>query len=137
MTWAEWENELSDAVDATFAEDFEFRPMRQLTVNDRVEPDPDRSIKAFVGIFGAPASDHTLISGRPARTHVLGGDGQGRVTMQQPSCSADERQFTAGEIPKQGDRLYRAEDSSVYSINDVQPDGQGRLVFVLVHITTE
>lgn len=137
MTWAEMENMVSEKVDATFGEAFEFRPMRQLTVNDRVQTDHDRSVRDVTGIFAAPTTDHELDVGRQTRTHVYGGDGMARVILQQPRISFDERQFTTGALPRRLDQFKRAATGMIYSVEDVQPDGQGRMVCVCAQVNRE
>ena len=135
--WAAMEDFASGVVDETFGENFEFRPMTQITVNDPVCADPMRSVIAVRGIYGAPSSEVQMNVVKPSRTKILGGDGQTIVSMSAPRISAEERNFTAGELPKAGDRFLRVATNDVYSVMDVQPDGQGRWVYVCSHVTKE
>jgi len=135
--WADLEDSISETVDLTFGETFEFRPMTQLTVNDPVAEDVTRAVRTVEGIYSAPSTEVTLGNTKPTRTKVLGGDGMTLVSLTAPRASFDERAFAAGERPRKGDRFSRVATLDLYQVIDIQPDGQGRLVLVLSHIVKE
>jgi len=135
--WADMEDDVSAVVDATFGELWEFRPMARLTVNDPVSIDQTRTVREVTGIYGAPASEVNLLSSKPARSKVLGGDGQGVASLMMPRVSFDDSQFASDEIPIAGDRLMRKTTGDVYSVSDAQPDGQGRAIYSCSHVYKE
>ena len=130
--------DVSDAVDASLgSETFEFRPMKKLTVNDPPTTDDARSTRTIIGLWGGPAQDLDLDQDRPVRTRVYGGDGKMRVSSLSPRLSIDVRQFLADEMPRVSDHFARAATNDVYIVTDVQPDNQGRTIYVLSHINRE
>ncbi|MBM4299449.1 MAG: hypothetical protein FJ143_17055 [Deltaproteobacteria bacterium] len=137
MSWDDLVASASDACDEAFAEAFEFRPMRQLTVNDPVSPDPGRAVREVLAIYGAPASDIDLGQLRPQVSRTLGGDATGRVSIGTPRIGVDLRQFAPGEPPRKGDKFMRKKTGDVFSAKDYQPDGQGRAVLSLAHLNRE
>lgn len=135
--WSDLMNDVSDACDAAFADEegFEFRPMRQLTVNDPVSADPDRSVVDVVAIFSALATDYDFGQRRPATARSLGGDAIGRASVGLPRVGIDLRQLPEG--CRKLDRIKRKKTGDVYSIEDFQPDGQGRAVLPLAFVNRE
>ena len=130
--WPAIEDALSDAVDAAFAEDLEFRPMVALP-NARPAADPDRSERDVTGVFDEKASQ---IEAEGAGLYELGRVSHG-LSTQKPLASIDVRQFADGELPRRLDRIKRTATADVYEIAEVEPDGQGRLRLMLKHVVKE
>ena len=121
MSWPELENVLSDVVDDTFGEAFEFRPMARANVNVGSKADPGRTATRCRGVFGDRA--YTLPElgkvGNPPR-HQAGP----MLSLTNPMLSIDMRQLA--DPIRAGDRFKRIATGDVYEVSDVQPDGQGR-----------
>jgi hypothetical protein len=131
--WGEQANALSDAVDEAFGEAFVFRPMARATPNERLAPDASRAVRTIVAVFSAPHLGIAEI-GRERRADGRWGRSAGGSSSE-PSISVDARAFVAGEEPRRGDRFERTATGDVCEAKDVQPDGQGRMVITLGHVT--
>lgn len=132
MSWAAHKDALSDAIDVTFGDALEFRPMSKLTVNDVAGADPLRSIVQVTGVVSRPTQ--ILAIDTRAFTSAAGAG----PTLTRPRVSVDLRQFKFGELPRRGDHFKLLDqEGNVYLIEELIPDGQGRVLFTLQYVTSE
>ena len=126
--FAALENELADACVATFGdtEGWEFRPMVAAPGGGRRSADPDRAVKAVLGIFDDRSFNSEAL-GSVERTATL-------ITMRHVYLWVDRRQFTVGQIPRRFDRFRRNATGTLYEVSEMQEDGEQmfkmRLTFV-------
>lgn len=118
------ENKLSDAVDATFGEQFQFQPMVPGASGGRPSADESRATRQVIGVF----DDRSFSSksfGDVARTAM-------QVTLRHQWLSIDKRQFLDGQMPRQKDSFKRLDTGTTYSVAEVTQDGEGRYKLRLV-----
>jgi hypothetical protein len=116
-------DDVSDAVDATFAETFEVAPMTRPAPNARSVPDPARPTFEVAAIFDDrnygwnQRASNDPKSMQPERP---------RTALSQTMVSLDIRQL-AGTTIGHGDRLRRLGTGAVYEVAHAEKDGLGRL----------
>lgn len=118
------EDQLSDAVDATFGEQFEFQPKTPGAGGGRPSVDPSRAVREVNGIF----DDRSFSSksfGDVARTAM-------QVSLRHQWLSIDKRQFLDDQQPRQKDGFKRLDTGVTYSVAEVTQDGEGRYKLRLV-----
>lgn len=132
------EDVLSNAIDETFAESWEFQPMRQPTVNSRREPDPDRVGVTLIAVMDDrnPGSSSFARLGSTSGGIASSG-GAPQFTATNPMLFVDERRLGAGSRPRRYDRFRRTDSGHVYEVTDVHQDGQGRLKLGLALVKRE
>lgn len=112
------ENQLSDHVDVVFGELFEFRPMTPGVGGGRDGVDSGREIRQVKGVFDDRSSVSKAL-GEVARRST-------QAVIRHIWLSIDERQFAAGQIPRQKDRFKRLGTDTVYNVAEIMQDGEGR-----------
>lgn len=122
------ENILSDAIDDTFATEWEFLPMRQATVNSRRESDPERpsvTVRATIDDRNPGSASFARLGSTSGGVAHSGGAPQ--FSASNPMLFIDERQMGPAGRPRRYDRWRSVDNGRVYEVTDVHQDGQGRL----------
>lgn len=108
-----FEDMVSVAVDATFAEAFTWRPRTAGDPNARTSADGTRSTRALTGVFDDRARVDASAAGGPP--HVT----------PEPELSVDTGALPVPP-PLRGDRFLRLKTGDVYEMTSAAPDGLGR-----------
>lgn len=135
--FAALEDELSDAIDTVFAEDWTHLPMAQPTPNSRRTPDPTRG----QATFRATVDDRNPGSSSFARLGATSGGiassgGAPQFSASNPMLFVDERRFPAG-LPVRLDRVRRHATGDIFEIVDMHKDGQGRWKLAMVKVAKD
>lgn len=132
------EDALSDAVDATFGELFDFIPMAQVNVNGRPAPDGSRTVQRFTAVIDNrdPGSTSFERLGSTGGGHASKG-GPPSFTATNPMLFFETRHLAANTNPRRLDRVKRIDTGEVYEIKAVEQDGQGRLKAGLTKVAQE
>lgn len=112
------ENQLSDHVDAVFAEAFEFRPMTPGVGGGRPSADGSRAVREVIGVFDDRSSVSKAL-GEVARRST-------QAVIRHIWLSIDERQFADAQGPRQKDRFKRLDTGIVYDVAEIMQDGERR-----------
>jgi hypothetical protein len=112
------EDLLSDQVDAVFGESFEFRPMTPGVGGGRPAVDTSRAVRQVTGAFDDRSSVSKAL-GEVARRST-------QAVVRHQWLSIDERQFAAGQGPRQKDNFKRLDTGTVYSVAEIMQDGERR-----------
>lgn len=132
--FAEIADDISDICDDLFGEGFEFRPMAGADANARIGNDSTRAGRTVTAIFAEPALVMPELGHRVASKGFIG---KAIETITEPSLSVQEHQFDAEAPPRRLDRFKRIATGFLYSVEDVHPDGGGRLVVTLADLGVE
>ncbi len=124
------EDDLSDAVDAEFGRELEFRPYLAGPGGGRRLADPDRPTLTVIAIV----DDDTGTGATSARgsSSIGTGDAISR-TARRVSVSIDRRQFGA-VAPRRVDRLVDLESGEVFEATDINLDAEGRYRITLSQV---
>ena len=117
--FAALEDAISDACDGLYGESYEWQPMLAAPGGGRREPDSSRPVRRLVAIHDEPSIASKSL-GDVIRT-------ASQVTTTRPSINVDVRRLGGGGLPRRFDRLLRLDTGIVYEVNDVKPDGEGRV----------
>jgi hypothetical protein len=132
--FAEFEDLVSEKCDEIFGEPFEFRPMTQITVNDPVTPDTNRPITAMTAIYGSPTRILPELGAKTVTQGFASGHAE-QAIMMRPRISIDVRSLVGGVHPRRLDQFRRDSTGDIYSVEDVEPDGYGRIVLYCAHLS--
>jgi hypothetical protein len=135
IKWADYENEMSEVCSEEYAEPVSHYPRVRLTVNSRPEADPARPDQPFdpvtyrpEGIFEWQAKDVFVGKGREDSRAVPAS----HYSTRQPMLYIDKRAFDF--MPRHGDRIVLEERQLTFEVQNVQPDGQGRIAVTLTQL---
>lgn len=133
--FAAFEDELSDAIDGTFGEQFEFIPMVQPNVNARPGPDHSRAVQLITAVIDDrnPGSTSFERLGSTGGGHAVK-PGAPKFTASNPMLFFDSRQLMPGSNPVRLDRFRRLDNGATYEITALDQDGQGRLKAALTRV---
>jgi hypothetical protein len=135
IKWRDYENEMSEVCSEEYAEPVSHYPRVRANVNARPEPDPSRPEQLFDAATNRP-------EGIFEWQHAAVFSGKGRedsravptshYSSRNPMLFIDVRAFN--NVPKHGDRLVLEVQQLVFEVQDVKPDGQGRVAIQLTQL---
>ncbi len=126
--FSDLEDEVSDMVDEVFGDQYRFLPMMQDTVNSPVAPDTQRAVREpVIGIYSGPTRVLPELGAKTVTQGFASGHAP-NMTTQETRIGFDLSEFAAGQLPRRLDRFLDLGNGKLWSVSDVQPDSEGRIV---------